>query len=142
MDRDPDKDNLSRWLEWAVTNPYHKYIGSKRLPQSLHVPAEWKPRYDVQLSHYPDRKLAGVAAILTAILSAVSLSMGVLVLYLVNDELVRLGLIILLSFLFSGALVIVGVPRKVDSFAATAACMAVLIAFINNGTAGGAVCAR
>lgn len=133
MDSGSDKDALSQWLAWCVHNPYHRYIGRK-VRRRLDVPEAWRPPVPVTLTYYPDEDIAWVVTILTTILAPVLPTVGAIVLYFIDNQLVRLGVIVLLGFLFSAALALLGMPRRIDSFAATATFIAVLIVFVSNGT--------
>jgi hypothetical protein len=43
-----------------------------------------------------------------------------------------MGIVVLLSFLFSTALALVGVPRRIDAFLASSTFVAVLLVFVGN----------
>jgi hypothetical protein len=59
---------------------------------------------------------------------------GAIGLYFIDNQLVRLWVIVLLGLFFSTALTLLGMPRRIDSFAGTATFIAVLIVFVSNGT--------
>ncbi|OAL33274.1 hypothetical protein AYO20_07436 [Fonsecaea nubica] len=132
-DRQEDREPLSSWLEWCVTDVWHKYFGHKLSPPKP-VDEDWAPAVPSKLGQYPRSLIAGVVTAVTTILAPIFVTLSAVVLFFVDSESKRLGLIVGLSFLFSLALACVGVPRRIDSFVATATFTAVLIVFIGNNT--------
>lgn len=133
MSSGSDKDLLTQWLTWCVTHVYHRYIGRK-VHHRLDVPEAWRPARPVVLTYYPDEHIAKAVTIFTTILAPLLPTAGAIILYFIDNQIVRLGVIVLLGFLFSAALALLGMPRRIDSFAATATFIAVLIVFVSNGT--------
>ncbi|KIX08447.1 uncharacterized protein Z518_03103 [Rhinocladiella mackenziei CBS 650.93] len=131
--KNTSNDALSQWFSWFVTDVYHKHWGHERHEHAL-VVEEWRPRHTPGLTYYPERTIANVVTAVSTILAPVLPTMSALGLYFITDPLLRLGVLVIVSFLFSGALALVGVPRKVDSFTATATFTAVLIVFVGNNT--------
>ncbi|KAH0844386.1 hypothetical protein AYO21_00854 [Fonsecaea monophora] len=132
-DRQEDRDPLSSWLEWCVTDVWHKYFGHKLSPPKP-VDEDWAPAVPSKLGQYPRSLIARIVTGVTTILAPIFVTLSAVVLFFVDSESKRLGLIVGLSFLFSLALACVGVPRRIDSFVATATFTAVLIVFIENNT--------
>ncbi|KIW86084.1 hypothetical protein Z517_01478 [Fonsecaea pedrosoi CBS 271.37] len=132
-DRQEDRDPLSSWLEWCITDVWHKYFGHKLSPPKP-VDEDWAPAVPSKLGQYPRSLIARVVTGVTTILAPIFVTLSAVVLFFVDSESKRLGLIVGLSFLFSLALACVGVPRRIDSFVATATFTAVLIVFIENNT--------
>jgi hypothetical protein len=133
-DPEKEKDALSSWFYWVVTKVYHRYRGRKR-QQPIKVDPRWKPALPFTLTNYPDGELdkivTGITILLAPILPAISAS----ALFFIHDSHIRLGVTVLLSFLFSAALALVGLPRRIDSFVATATFTALSIVFLSNNTA-------
>jgi hypothetical protein len=128
-----NRDTLSTWLEFLITKFYHKRFGHQ-IHERITVSGDWALRDPTVLTYYSDAHIGGVVTILTTILAPVLPTVSAMSLYFIDDQLIRLGMIILLSLLFSTAVALVGVPRRVDSFAATAAFTAVLMVFVGNNT--------
>lgn len=132
-DRYKNSDTLSSWLEWWVTDIWHKYCGHKR-PARIAVDTDWAPAVPSRLVHYSDSSIAssvtGIITILAALLPTASAS----ALFFIRDQPTRLGLTVLLSFTFSSLLALVGSPRRIDAFVATSTFAALLIVFLSNNT--------
>ncbi|KAI1611100.1 hypothetical protein EDD36DRAFT_467097 [Exophiala viscosa] len=133
IDAEGERDTLSQWLAWCVSHPYHRLIGGKIHPR-LDVDEAWRPALPLKLTYYSNEHIAKVVTILTTILAPVLPTSGAIVLYFIDNQLIRLGVIVILGFFFSAALTLLGTPRRIDSFAATATFIAVLIVFVGNGT--------
>jgi hypothetical protein len=131
---DKEKDALSSWIYWWVTRVYHRYHGHKRR-EPISVDPDWQPARPFTLTNYPDAELdkivTGITILLAPILPAISAS----ALFFIHDFHIRLGVTVMLSFLFSAALALVGLPRRIDSFVATATFTALSIVFLSNNTA-------
>ena len=133
--RNKDRDALSAWLGWLVTKVFHRYWGHKHHKKAVTPDEEWAPAVPSTSTHYRDsnidRWVTGITSVLAPVLPTVSMS----VLFFTNSPLTRLGVTVLLSFVFSGALVLVGLPRRIDAFVATATFSALLIVFVSNNSA-------
>lgn len=130
-DETKNRDTLSTWLEWLITKFYHKRFGHQ-IHTPITISGDWALRNPAVLTYYPDSHVGGVVTILTTILAPVLPTVSAMSLYFIESQLIRLGMIILFSLLFSTAVALVGVPRRIDSFAATAAFTAVLMVFVGN----------
>ncbi|KAL6249386.1 hypothetical protein RBB50_003239 [Rhinocladiella similis] len=130
LDRESGMDTLTRWLTWIITKPYHELFGKEKAICG-ELPEDWRPLHPIKLVHYKDEHIAGLVTVLATILAPILPTAGAFCLYFINDELLRLCMIVLLSFLFSSAIAIVGIPRRIDSFIATASFSAVLIVFVS-----------
>jgi hypothetical protein len=73
-----------------------------------------------QYFEYKDKNMLRAANILISVISSVFLMGSIVALYFVNNMLVRLGIIAVLTQLFSLTLILVTSARKVEVFAATA----------------------
>ena len=76
---------------------------------------------DIGIRKYSGDKMAKTGNIAVAVLSSVLPTLAILVLYFVNRMIVRIGLIILFTALFSVTLAVFTAARKVEIFSATAA---------------------
>ncbi|OAP63003.1 hypothetical protein AYL99_02230 [Fonsecaea erecta] len=133
MDQKEDRDPLSSWLEWFFTKVLNKFFGA-RYYSPVAVDDDWAPAVPSKAVQYPRRNIARVVTVITTILAPILPTVSATALFAIDNETTRLGLIVLLSFLFSMALACVGAPRKVESFVATATFTAVLVVFISNNT--------
>ncbi|EXJ74700.1 uncharacterized protein A1O5_01394 [Cladophialophora psammophila CBS 110553] len=132
-DQKEGRDPLSSWLEWFITNVFHKYYGSGHYDPDP-VDEDWAPAVPTKLVQYPQRHISRSVTAVTTIVAPVLPTVSASALFFIDSELTRLGIIVLVSFLFSIALACVGVPRRIDSFVATATFTAVLIVFIGNNS--------
>lgn len=130
LDRDGGTDILTSWLTWVIMKPYHRLFGKQEVI-SDRFPRDWKPLHPIKLSRYKDEHIARLVTVLATVLAPILPTAGAFCLYFIHDELLRLCMIVLLSFLFSSAVAIVGMPRRIDSFIATASFSAVLIVFVS-----------
>jgi hypothetical protein len=89
------------------------------LPVDLENPAVAENRSD--LHYYDDREIETVTNILGTIFSSLAPLVSIIVLSFVSSARVRLGLVCVFAFLFSGCLAIATKARRVEIFAATAA---------------------
>ncbi|OQU94167.1 hypothetical protein CLAIMM_00564 [Cladophialophora immunda] len=136
-EQEGDRDLLSSALEWLLTKVIHKRFGQRRYnPEPLDE--DWAAAAPTELVQYPRREIARGVTAVTTFLAGTLPTLSVSALFVIDNERARLGTIVLFSFLFSVALACVGVPRRIDSFVATATFTAVLIVFISNNT--GCVC--
>jgi hypothetical protein len=75
----------------------------------------------VEIRKYSGRKIAKTGKIAVAVLSSILPTLAILVLYFVKRMIVRIGLVILFTTLFSVTLAVFTAARKVEIFSATAA---------------------
>jgi len=133
LDQKEDRNPLSSWLEWLFTHVVNKYNGNSHYHPEP-IDEDWAPAVPTRVAQYPRQEIAKAVTVVTTILAPILPTGSAAALFLIEGETMRLGLIVLLSFLFSIALACVGVARKVDSFVATATFTAILIVFISNNT--------
>ncbi len=131
--RAKDRDTLSSWLGWWLTEVYHKYWGSNQR-EAITVDDDWAPLTPSTLVNYRDSSIAKCVTGVTTILAPILPTMSASALFFIDDQLTRLGVTVLMSFVFSGALALVGMPRRIDAFVATATFTALLIVFVSNNT--------
>jgi hypothetical protein len=89
------------------------------LPVDLENPAVNENRSN--LHHYDDREIETVTNILGTMFSSLAPLVSIIVLSFIRSARVRLGLVCVFTFLFSGCLAIATKARRVEIFAATAA---------------------
>jgi hypothetical protein len=84
------------------------------------------------LTDYAEKDIAKYVTFITTIIAPALPALAASILFFVTKPSTRSGLTVLLSFVFSGALALVGVPRRIDSFVATTTFTALLIVFVSN----------
>ncbi|KAL4780596.1 hypothetical protein BJX76DRAFT_364187 [Aspergillus varians] len=121
-------DSLTRWA-FRVVVPcfdrlvvyFRRIVGSKKTED-----IETGPVY------YDDQKIIRVTRVISTITSAVIPASSMLVLYLVDDMITRLIIIIVYNIGFSIIIGLLAKARRVEVFAASTAFAAVQVAFITN----------
>jgi hypothetical protein len=107
-------DPFSQWVSDRVIPTFHHIIGSKyRAPVSEDIGSG--------IYEYNDSTIAFIAHIATTVVASVIPLSSVVILYVVKSNGLRLGIIALLSALFSLALALMTNARKIEIFAATSA---------------------
>lgn len=137
MGQDGEKDMLTKWIDSFVRTIYHKYVGRKvHDPISLCEAGGGKGEETV-LTYYSDGTITSVIDALSTILSSVLPTVSALVLFFINDPLMRMIALIICTLLFSTILTVMARAKRTECFAATAAFTAVLVVFL--GTSNGPV---
>jgi hypothetical protein len=131
-DHNRDLDALSRLIDWLVQRVYYGLLGKTPPDQRLPVPRCWAPLHPTDLSSYPDEHLTPIVSIVTVVLASTLPSLSAFGLFWITNPLIRMGIVVLLSFLFSSALALVGVPRRIDAFVASSTYIAVLLVFVGS----------
>jgi hypothetical protein len=126
-----DTDALTAWLGWCATVVYHRYFGQHKR-QPITSGGLWKSAITSELTDYAEKDIAKYVTVTTTVLAPALPALAVSVLFFVTKPMTRLGLTVLLSFVFSAALAVVGVPRRIDSFVATTTFTALLIVFVSS----------
>ena len=67
------------------------------------------------------------------IVASLVINVAIVILYVVTDQPTRMGLIALFTSIFAACLAVMTEARRTDIILATAACAAVLVAFISQG---------
>ena len=127
-----DLDALSRLIDWLVQRVYYGLLGRAPQEQRLPVPHCWAPLHPTDMSSYPDKHLTPIVSTVTVVLASTLPSLSAFGLFWITNPLTRMGIVILLSFLFSSALALVGVPRRIDAFVASSTYIAVLLVFVGS----------
>ncbi|GIZ41325.1 hypothetical protein CKM354_000463200 [Cercospora kikuchii] len=116
-------DPFTSLLKGILLDIYHRVWGHRKHDQT-------------DYREYGEKKLARVSTVIVTVLASALPAMTVLVLYFVKRLLVRIGLIIVFTSLFSLALAIFTTADKVNIFTATATFAAVEVVFVGSTDAG------
>ncbi|KAH8776511.1 hypothetical protein F5883DRAFT_248746 [Diaporthe sp. PMI_573] len=120
------QDPTSRWFTATVFPLYHKLIGHKvKDPES--------PELGDGLYNYKESILSSTANIFTTVLASLLPLLSITVLYTIQSDTIKLGVIVIFSACFSLALALTTNARRIEIFAATAAFAAVNVVFLTNG---------
>ncbi|KAI0380112.1 hypothetical protein F5Y04DRAFT_282241 [Hypomontagnella monticulosa] len=118
-------DPLSKWITNYVFPLYHRLFGVRfKVADSNEV--------GDGLYTYEESLLSSVISIITIVAASVLPLLSIVVLYVVETEPIRLGILIIFSSCFALALALMTSARKVEIFAATAAYAAVNVVFLTN----------
>jgi len=129
--RNHDLDALSSLVDWLLQKVYHG-IWKKSPRERFPVPQCWAPLHPADMAWYPDKNLTPIVSVVMIILASALPSLSAFGLFWVTDPVVRMGIVVLFSFLFSSALALVGVPRRIDAFVASSTYIAVLLVFVGS----------
>ncbi|KAL4867944.1 hypothetical protein BDV12DRAFT_197804 [Aspergillus spectabilis] len=115
-------DSLTRWVFRVFIPWFHDLVGYKHA------------RGDIETGtvYYDDEKIIRATRVTSTITSSVLPASSMLVLYLVDDMVLRLIIIILYNVGFSIVIGLLAKARRVEVFAASTAFAAVQVAFITN----------
>lgn len=131
-DRRGEEDLFTEFIEGPVMRLYHRFRQHSKAPVSrdLENPAVAENRSNWH--HYDDSKIERVTKVLGTIFSSLAPLVSIIVLSFINNLKIRLGLVCVFTFLFSGCLAIATQARRVEVFAATAAFASVQVVFIGS----------
>ncbi|KAK5059723.1 hypothetical protein LTR84_009606 [Exophiala bonariae] len=135
MGREGEKDILTKWIDRFVRTFYHKYIGRKIHDPVSVCEAGGERTEKTVLTYYSDATVTSVIDALSTILSSLLPTISALVLFVINDPLMRMIALIFCTLLFSTILTVIARAKRTECFAATAAFSAVLVVFL--GTTNG-----
>ncbi|KAH9862706.1 hypothetical protein J1614_010799 [Plenodomus biglobosus] len=125
---DLENDAFTSFLGGRLLDVYHSIWGGNRKAKYGTEPGE------VEIRKYSGRKIAKTGNIAVAIISSILPTLVILALYFVKRMIVRIGLVILFTAIFSVALAVFTAACKVEIFSATAAFAAVEVVFIGSTT--------
>jgi len=134
-----DRDALSRFIDNMVRSVYHKHIGHK-FHDPLSVVEAWGCEGKRKgVVYYPDSYITTTIDTLSTILASILPTIAAFGIYLINDQMTRMGAIVGCTLLFSTVLTLIARPKRAECFAASAAFAAVLVVFVGNanGNASG-----
>jgi hypothetical protein len=140
-DRYRNKDILSQLFDKHFLPWYDRAIGS-RIKDPISIVDPWlegpQQHHQIHLYNYPDGTVALVVNIISTVIAPLLPTVAIFALSFVHAPLVRLGMIMLFTIIFSLTVTLLTRARRVDCFTATAAFAAVLVVFVgNNGCVGG-----
>ncbi|KAL4878728.1 hypothetical protein BJY04DRAFT_220795 [Aspergillus karnatakaensis] len=122
-------DSLTRWVFRVAIPVWHRLLGGERGgcgKQAGDLETGTGTRY------YDDEKIIRATRVTSIITSSVIPASSMLVLYLVDDMVSRLVIIIFYNIIFSIVIGLLAKARRVEVFAASTAFAAVQVAFITN----------
>jgi hypothetical protein len=114
IQRRESSDPFSRWLSDSFVPFFHNIFGErfkKPLPEDP----------ESGICNYPEKYLSTVVNILGTVAASVLPITSIVALYFVNSTLIRLGLTIVFTAVFSCALALMTQARRVEIFAASSA---------------------
>ncbi|KAF2195699.1 hypothetical protein K469DRAFT_649806 [Zopfia rhizophila CBS 207.26] len=120
-------DLFTRWFADKVIPKYHDIVGEK-------IKRPVSEEFGTGIFKYEESTLATIARLATTVVASVLPLCSVVILYIVRDNVLRLGVILILSACFSLALTLMTNARKIEVFAATSAFAAVNVVYLSNGT--------
>ncbi|KAH8710008.1 hypothetical protein GQ44DRAFT_776845 [Phaeosphaeriaceae sp. PMI808] len=126
--KDLENDAFSSLLAGRVLDIYHAIFGYKNR-KKYGIGSE-----DVDIRKYSSKRIGRVSNVVAATISSILPTLVILVLYFVKRMIVRIGLVILFTALFSVSLAIFTAARKVEIFSATAAFAAVEVVYIGSSS--------
>ncbi|KAL2438392.1 hypothetical protein ABEF95_008378 [Exophiala dermatitidis] len=130
-----DRDGLSKLIEKLVRSVYHPWMGHK-VHDPLSVAEEaWACEGDLgPVIYYPDNYVTAAADALSTILASVLPACCAFGLFFIRSPLTRMVAIVACTVASSVVLTLVARPRRVESFCAASAFVAVLVVFGGSGT--------
>ncbi|KAH0844383.1 hypothetical protein AYO21_00851 [Fonsecaea monophora] len=127
-----DRDALSRFIDKMVKSVYHKHIGHK-LHDPLSVTEAWAGAgKHKHIINYPDSYITNAIDTLSTILASVLPTIAAVGIYLLDDSMTRMAVIIACTLLFSTVVSLVAKPKRAECFVASSAFAAVLVVFVGN----------
>ncbi|GKT64831.1 hypothetical protein ColTof4_07229 [Colletotrichum tofieldiae] len=83
-----------------------------------------------QIKYYSARHVSRLVTIITVLAASLVIEAAVVILYLIKNEALRLVMIAVFTSIFAASLAVMTDGRRTDIILATAACAAVLVAFV------------
>ncbi|KAI1409167.1 hypothetical protein F5Y13DRAFT_170938 [Hypoxylon sp. FL1857] len=128
-------DPLSRWITNTIFPLYHRVFGFRFHVRKVLRPSSKLCPADNQLTSknadstgvgdglytYEESLLGSVVNIITTVVAAVLPLLSIVILYVVNSDATRLGIIVVFSACFALVLAVMTNARRIEVFAATAA---------------------
>lgn len=92
-------------------------------------------RYDAtgKVKYYSAKHVSRLVTVITVIAASLVIQAGIVALYLVKNEALQLAMIAVFTSVFAASLALMTDGRRTDIILATAACAAVLVAFVAAG---------
>jgi lysylphosphatidylglycerol synthetase-like protein (DUF2156 family) len=92
------------------------------------------------VKYYSSTIISRISTVITVIAASLVIDGAIVVLYVVTDEKTRLGLMALFTAIFAASLAVMTDAKRTDIILATAACAAVLVVFVSQGTSANIGC--
>lgn len=86
-----------------------------------------------RIKYYSERHVSRLVTVVTVIAASLLIEAAVVALYLIKNEALRLAMIAVFTSVFAASLALMTDGRRTDIILATAACAAVLVAFVAAG---------
>ena len=112
--REMERDPFSTWLSTWLVDIYDRLYGNRRKEPIAGDP-------DSGIVEYEDTRLTTISNAVGVIFASLVPTVSVLVLYFIKDMLVRIGLLVVFTAVFSAALALFTSARKIEIFSAIAA---------------------
>ena len=112
--RQMERDPFSTWLSTRLVDFYDRIWGNRRTEPIREDP-------DSGIVEYPDTRLTTISNAVGVIFASLVPTISVLVLYFIKNMLVRIGLLVVFTAIFSAALALFTSARKIEIFSAIAA---------------------
>ena len=110
--RQMERDPFSNWLSTRLVDIYDKVWGNRRKE-----PIAGNP----DIVQYDDTQLTTISKAVGVVFASLVPTVSVLVLYFIENMLVRIGLLVVFTAVFSAALALFTSARKIEIFSAIAA---------------------
>ena len=110
--RQMEPDPFSNWLSTGLVDIYDKVWGHRRKE-----PIAGNP----DIVQYDDTRLTTISKAVSVVFASLVPTVSVLVLYFIENMLVRIGLLVVFTAVFSAALALFTKARKIEIFSAIAA---------------------
>ena len=112
--RQMEQDPFSNWLSTRLVDIYDKIWGNRRKTPITEDP-------DSGIVEYEDTRLTAISNAVGVIFASLVPTISVLVLYFIQNMLVRIGLLVVFTAVFAAALAVFTKARKIEIFSAIAA---------------------
>ena len=86
-----------------------------------------------RVKYFSERRISRLVTVVTVIAASLVIEAAVVALYLIKNETLRLAMIAVFTSIFAASLALMTDGRRTDIILATAACAAVLVAFVAAG---------
>ncbi|SLM40034.1 hypothetical protein LPUS_10725 [Lasallia pustulata] len=120
------QDYLLRWMGEKAFGLLYRLLGKRMKKMAVVVDG------DCGLVEYKDTAVMGAANILSTLLASILITGLMFVLSIINNVHMRLGIVMLLTSLFSITLYVCSEAKRVEIFAATAAFAAAQVVFVGS----------
>ncbi|KAK1450401.1 hypothetical protein CMEL01_07737 [Colletotrichum melonis] len=150
-------DRFTKFMNGKVVNLYHRVIGQhstvsihftqtfpscsvRSIQTNIHTEKSSEKLRPDDTRAYNEEKISRFSDIILATLSAALPTLAILALYFVQNMLHRIGLVIVLTMIFSVLFALLTGAKKAEIFAATAAFAAVEVVYIGSVASNDPVC--